>query len=163
MILTHDEILNEIKNRRIQIDPFDESSIGPATVDLTLGRKLRVFSHGKEIVEFDYEKSTTPLEFDEYLLSPGELVLGITLERIKLPGDICGFLNSRSRFARLGLMSHISAPFISPGIDNHQVLEIYNAGPRPIKLIPGTKICHIVFAKCIGSATYTGIFKNQGL
>ena len=34
----------------------------------------------------------------KYIIKPGELVLGITVEKITLPGNICGWLNSRSRF-----------------------------------------------------------------
>ena len=33
----------------------------------------------------------------------------------------------RSRFARIGLFVHITAGFMNPGINNRQVLEIYNA------------------------------------
>jgi dCTP deaminase len=39
-----------------------------------------------------------------YLLKPGETIHGITRERIRLPGDVGGWLEGRSRFARLGLM-----------------------------------------------------------
>jgi hypothetical protein len=40
---------------------------------------------------------------------------------------MCGLLEGRSRFARLGLFVHITAGFMNPGIKNRQVLEIYNA------------------------------------
>jgi dCTP deaminase len=91
------------------------------------------------------------------------LVLGITKEKITLPEDICGWLNSRSRFARIGLMSHITAPFISPGVSNRQILEIFNAGKNKIKLMPGTKICQLVLQECKGKAKYEGKFKEQTL
>jgi dCTP deaminase len=60
-------------------------------------------------------------------------------------------------------MSHITAPFIMPGVSNRQVLEIFNAGPNKIKLIPGTKICQLVFQECKGKAKYEGKFKEQEL
>ena len=111
----------------------------------------------------DYKHVTKVIDIAKkgYLLKPGELVLGITKEKITLPGNICGWLNSRSRFARLGLMSHITAPFISPGISNHQVLEIYNCANHPIKLIAEVKICQLVLQECRGSAVYKGKFKDQ--
>jgi len=34
--------------------------------------------------------------------APGRTGPGITQERITLPEDLCGWLNSRSRFARIG-------------------------------------------------------------
>jgi len=84
-------------------------------------------------------------------------------ERITLPEDVCGWLNSRSRFARIGLMSHVAAPFLAPGISNRQILEIYNAGRNKIRLAPGMRICHVVLQECRGTATYTGAWKDQEL
>ena len=162
------EILKEISRKRIEISPFSKSSIGPASVDLTLDNKLRIFNIDKRVHSIhnkvDYKKITKLININKgYVLKPGELVLGITKEKITLPDDICGWLNSRSRFARHGLMSHITAPFICPGVSNKQVLEIYNASPRKLKIMPGLKICQIIFQRCEGKAKYKGTFKNQKL
>jgi len=168
MILTKREIEKEISNKRIKIEPFDKNSIGPASIDLTLDKKIRIFSTNEPHFEInenaDYKKVTKVIDISKgYVIKPGELILGITKEKITLPDNICGWLNSRSRFARLGLMSHITAPFICPGVSNKQVLEIYNAGNHPIKLIPNIKICQLVFQECKGNAKYQGKFKNQEL
>ena len=118
MILAKPEILRQIRDGRIVIDPYDEEAVGPASIDLTLDDKLRVFNTDQHITRADIDYRTlaklTDIP-DGYLLEPGELVLGITKERIALPEDLCGWLNSRSRFARIGLMSHIAAPFLAPG------------------------------------------------
>jgi deoxycytidine triphosphate deaminase len=37
MILAKPEILNQIRNGRIKIEPYDENAVGPASIDLTLG------------------------------------------------------------------------------------------------------------------------------
>ncbi|HMA54534.1 MAG TPA: dCTP deaminase [Acidobacteriota bacterium] len=166
MILAKPEILRQIRDGRIKIEPYDEEAVGPASVDLTLDDSLRVFNTDQHITRADIDYRTLAKLTDianGYLLEPGELVLGITKERITLPGDVCGWLNSRSRFARIGLMSHIAAPFLAPGISNRQILEIYNAGRNKIKLMPGMRICHVVFQECRGSATYAGAWKDQEL
>ncbi len=167
MILTQKEILKEISKKRIKIEPFDKSAVGPASIDLSLGERIRVFKRDGTIdisKEFDYQKLTKIVDIKKgYVLKPRELVLGITKEKITLPEDVCGWLNSRSRFARIGLMSHVAAPFVCPGVSNHQVLEIFNAGERRIKLFPGIRICQIILQKCKGKAKYKGIFKNQVL
>lgn len=168
MILTKNEILKEIKKKRIKIEPLNRKVIGAATIDLTLSNKLRVFQYPDHTVNVnenvDYKKITKLVDMKKgYILKPNELVLGITKEKITLPDDICGLLNSRSRFARIGLMSHITAPFISPGISNQQVLEIFNAGHNNFKLLPGQKICHLVLMQCLGKAKYKGKFKKQRL
>jgi len=166
MILAKPEILRQIRAGRIVIDPYDEEAVGPASIDLALDDKLRVFNTDQHITRADIDYRTlaklTDIP-DGYLLEPGELVLGITKERITLPEDVCGWLNSRSRFARIGLMSHIAAPFLAPGISNRQILEIYNAGRNKIKLMPGMRICHLVLQECKGAAKYAGAWKDQEL
>ena len=166
MILAKPEILRQIRDGRIRIEPYDEGAVGPASIDLTLDRQLRVFDTDEHITraDIDYRTLARLTDIDDgYLLEPGELVLGITMERITLPEDVCGWLNSRSRFARIGLMSHIAAPFLAPGISNRQILEIFNAGRNKIKLAPGMRICHLVLQECRGAAVYDGAWKDQEL
>jgi len=166
MILTKPEILKQIKKGRIKINPLDQSAIGPASVDLTLDKEIRIFTKKKVIIDqkAEYKSITKKIDISKgYLLKPEELVLGITKEKITLPDNICGWLNSRSTFARIGLMSHITAPFITPGVSNRQVLEIFNAGENKIKLVPNIKICQLVFEECKGRAKYTGKYQNQEL
>ena len=161
------EIINEIVNKNIAISPFNEAYVGPASVDLSLGCSIRKFCNSnKKIIcdDIDYKKITSVISLnDGYILDPGQLILGITNEKITLPENICGWINSRSRYARIGLMSHTTSPFVMPGVSNKQVLEIFNAGPFPIKLKTGDKICHIVFQRCEGKAKYNGIYKDQDL
>lgn len=166
MILARPEILKQIKSGRIKIEPYDEEAIGPASIDLTLGDKLRVFISDEHITEpdMDYRTLTEIVDISGgYLLAPGELVLGITSETLTLPDDVCGWINSRSRYARIGLMSHIAAPFLAPGISNKQILEIFNAGRNKIRLMAGMKICHIVLEECQGAARYAGAWMDQEL
>jgi dCTP deaminase len=168
MILTKPEILSEIRKKRVVIAPFDASAVGPASIDLTLDRRIRVFVpenlHFSIDAEIDYRKITAVRDISKgYLLRPGELVLGITKEKITLPEDLCGWLNSRSRFARIGLMSHVAAPFVCPGVSNRQVLEIFNAGPEKMRLVPGVRICQLILQECRGKARYDGAFKSQKL
>ena len=105
MILAKPEILRQIQDGRIKIEPFDEEAVGPASIDLTLDNKLRVFNTDQHITrtDIDYKTLAKLVDItDGYLLEPGELVLGITKEKITLPEDVCGWLNSRSRFAGSG-------------------------------------------------------------
>ena len=163
-ILTKKEILKEIKKGNIKITPFDESAIGPGSVDLTLDDQFRVFIKGKtyDVNETsDYKKITKLVKKQSITIKHGEVILGITKEKIKLSDNICGWLQGRSKFARLGLMVHITASFMQPGINNHQVLEIANLSNRPLKIHTGTKICQFIFEKTAGKAKYSGRFKEQ--
>ncbi|OQA03337.1 MAG: Deoxycytidine triphosphate deaminase [bacterium ADurb.Bin400] len=164
-VLTRGEIIKEIKRGNIKIDPLDESSIGPGSVDLRLGNKFRTFKRADQVYDvnesLNYRDLTELVETDTIVVQPGETILGITMEKITLASNLCGWLEGRSRFARLGLMVHISASFMQPGISNHQVFEISNMGHVPLRLHAGTRFCQFVFQRTIGKATYAGTFEGQ--
>ncbi len=164
-ILTHDEIIKAIDEGRIGIDPYDPTAVGPASIDLRLGRSFRGFRKIHEAVDVlddtDYQTFTELVETDAYMLMPGESVLGITLETISLSPSLCGWLEGRSRFARMGLTVHVTASFMQPGISNRQVLEMNNVAPFPLVLHAGTRICQFIFQEAKGEASYTGRFVNQ--
>lgn len=164
MILTKKAIMDEINKGRITITPFNKNAVGPASVDLTLDNQFRILKYARSYnvsEKADYKKTSHAIEADSYTIKPGETVLGITREKITLPGDICAWIQGRSRFARLGLMVHVTASFIQPGISNKQVLEMFNAGPTELVVKAGTKICQFIFQRCEGQAVYKGKFKEQ--
>ncbi len=167
-ILTRDVILSEIAAGRIGVEPFEPDLVGPASIDLRLGSTFRVFRPARRVVRVDatsdYRSCSEKVEVPEggtMLLMPQQTLLGLTLERVRLAPDLCGWLEGRSRFARIGLLVHISAGFMQPGLANHQVLELTNFGPNPLELVPGTPICQFVFQRTEGEATYAGTFAAQ--
>ncbi len=165
-VLTRDVILQEIRAGNIVIDPFDESMIGPGSVDLHLSSEIREFLPKSELYhvtdEPDVEAVTARRVVEDYfVLQPGETIHGITRERIRLPGNICGRLEGRSRFARLGLMIHVTAGFIQPGVNNRQVLELSNTSREPLAIHPGVRICQFIFERTEGQAIYEGTFRDQ--
>ena len=74
---------------------------------------------------------------------------------------MCGRLEGRSRYARIGLSVHITAGFVHPGVSNKQVLEIVNSGPYDLVLKPGLKICQLIIERAEGKAVYSGIYSEQ--
>jgi dCTP deaminase len=164
-VLTKEEIKKEIEKGNIKVEPFNPENIGPGSIDLTLGNRFRVFKNMHIVYDVNedsrYGDITEVVEQDSIVLKPGETALGITQEKITLAQNICGWLEGRSRFARLGLMVHISSSFMQPGISNRQVLEIANMGNVPLRLHAGTKICHFIFQKTLGKAKYEGKFRDQ--
>jgi len=165
-VLTRDAILAEIAAGRLIIDPYATDQVGPASIDLTLGDEIRVIEAGVEPIpiaaDVDYRNFTRHRRLDApFVLHPGSTIHGITRERLTLPANLCGFLEGRSRFARLGLMIHVTSAFVQPGVSNHQVLEISNVSGRPLELHPGTRLCQIVLFRTEGEAVYRGRFADQ--
>ena len=170
MILAQDAILEAIDKGDIKIDPFDESRVGTASVDLTVSRYFRRLRRSPQPItlrgDTDYRDPSISelIEVPEgayFEVESREMVLGITSERVGLSETMCGWFDGRSRFARLGLLVHISAGFMQPGTFNHTVLEIFNMSPRTLRLYPGTPICQFIFQTMQGSATHSGRFKDQ--
>lgn len=165
-VLTRDAILAELHSGHLAIDPFDESQVGAASIDLTLHDEIRVIVRGEGPIDIledaDYREHTEIRSLAEpYVLESGATIHGITREHIQLPTDLCGFLEGRSRFARLGLMIHVTSALVQPGVSNRQVLEIGNISGHPLRIHAGVRVCQLVLMRTEGRATYQGRFVDQ--
>ena len=155
MRLCDSDIIAALERGRIRIEPRPgDQAISGVSVDLRLGHRFRVFSShtipyidlsgSREEVNQSVEKvmgdEIHVTEHETFVLHPGELALGITLESISLPNDLVGWLDGRSSLARLGLMVHVTAHRIDPGWSGNIVLEFFNSGKLPLALRPGMAI-----------------------
>jgi len=165
-VLTHDVLLQEFEAGGIEIDPLEENQIGPASIDLTLGDEIRTIQPHPgaiDIVEAtDYRDHTEVVSLaTPYVLRPGETIHGITKERVRLAPTLCGFLEGRSRYARLGLMIHVTSALVQPGVDNRQVLELSNVSNQPLRVHRNVRVCQLVVMRAEGAAIYRGRFAAQ--
>jgi len=167
-VLGKSEIIKLVRQGIIKIVPFDESQVGPGSIDLHLGNKFRTFKkvHGIYHVKNDvsHEELTNFIEVKDgeyFLIMPGELVHGITKEFIELPLWLSGRIEGRSSFARIGLLTHLSSGYVHPGTKGKIVLEIVNVSPIPLALYPGVKICQLILEKVEGGEPYRGRFYMQ--
>ena len=165
-VLTRDVLLAEIAAGRLALDPFDPTAVGPASIDLTLGDEIRVLTPGPDPIpirdDADYRLYTRLERLERpYVLAPGDTIHGITRERVTLSPSLCGLLEGRSRFARLGLMIHVTSAFVQPGVSNRQVLEMSNVSGHPLEIHAGVRICQLVVLRAEGQAIYRGRFAHQ--
>ncbi len=165
-VLTHDKIIERINQGDIAISPFDPKSVGAASIDFHLGNQFRVFDENNGIYDLDDQADYKDISKltkvnQEFVLHPNQMVLGITQERLQLSDNLCGWIEGRSSIGRMGLTVHITAGFIQPGVNNQQVLEIFNSAPIPLALHPGIAICQIVFQTTKGRARYKGQYQGQ--
>ncbi|MCS7109616.1 MAG: dCTP deaminase, partial [Candidatus Micrarchaeota archaeon] len=128
-----------------------EECFGPGSVDIALSnifylpkkKRPKHLDASKDSFENLYDK----VEADEIILNPGDCVLAVTEEKLILAPNICGWIQGRSRFARMGLTAHVASSFIQPGSQNRQVLEIANLSRVPIKISKGLRLCQIIFER----------------
>jgi len=166
--LGRDRILKLIEEGSIKIQPFSKKQVGPASVDLHLGNTFRVFEKTRDVFhvreDADYKKLTRTVKVrggSHFLIMPNELVQGITEEKITFPPTLSGRIEGRSRFARVGLLIHLSSGFIQPGSTGRVVLEILNVSPLPLALHPGIAICQVIIEEAIEATPYKGVFSGQ--
>ncbi|HNA98021.1 MAG TPA: dCTP deaminase [Marmoricola sp.] len=174
MLLSDRDILAELDQQRIKVDPFDESMIQPSSIDIRLDRYFRVFENHKyphidpAADQSDLTRMVEPEGEDAFILHPGEFVLGSTYEVVTLPDDLAARVEGKSSLGRLGLLTHATAGFVDPGFSGHVTLELANVATLPIKLYPGMKIGQLCFFRLTtpslhpyGSAKYGSRYQGQ--
>ncbi|MCI0842619.1 MAG: dCTP deaminase, partial [Chloroflexi bacterium] len=144
---------DELKKGRIVIDPFDDSAVQPASVDLRLSGSFRVF-RGTSKPFIDVRQPVDDLTEliqisaeEPFVIQPGTFFLGSTLETITLPDDIVGRVDGKSSLGRLGLLVHATAGYVDPGWTGTLTLELSNQSQMPIALYLGMRIAQISFQR----------------
>lgn len=155
-VLADRDILAAIDAGRIVIRPFDPADVQPASVDLHLDHRFRVFRNNR-YPYIDLRQAqpdlTELLEIgpdEPFILHPGEFVLGQTLEWVELPDDLLAHLDGKSSLGRVGLLIHSTAGYVDPGWRGTLTLELSNVANLPIALYQGMKIGQISFVRMSG-------------
>lgn len=152
-MLTDNQIKKLIDLEKLKIEPFDGKNLKASRYDIHLGRYILKPKNVIEVMDLsdpriqpEYEK--IDISEDDFMLNPGDFVLGQTLEMLELDSDIGIFIDGSTTPARLGITIHQSATFVPPGQDSHIItLEIFNAGPWKVKLPYNLRIGKLIFFK----------------
>ncbi|RLE82892.1 MAG: dCTP deaminase [Thermoprotei archaeon] len=166
MILSRYDILKLIETGELVIEPLNEEIIRENGIDLSIGNEVAFLLNNpspldpEEISDVDLSKYYFVQRLDgDFIIQPYMKVLLSTLEYIKMPNDILGFVELRSTFARLGLS--IPPTIIDAGFEGQITLEVHG-GAFPVKLRKGLRFAHIVFAKLTSKTTpYRGKYQGQ--
>jgi dCTP deaminase len=157
MILSDGEILRRLDAGDLEIGPLADPDlqVQPASVDLRLGREFLEFKrtniacihpNSEDEVE-DYVEETVVEESGEFILHPGDFVLGTTEERVAVPDDLIAHVQGRSSMGRLAVVIHATAGVVDPGYEGQITLELSNLGSAPVALTPGMRISQVIFTE----------------
>ena len=157
MILSDADIRRRLAEGDLVVEPLadPELQIQPASVDLRLGREFLEFRrtnipciHPEDEREVDeYVEETYVEEGDEFILHPGDFVLGTTKERVEIPDDLLAHVEGRSSLGRLAIVIHATAGVVDPGFRGHITLELSNLGTAPVSLNPDMRISQLIFTE----------------
>jgi len=142
MMLTGNQIAEDVKSGKIVISPFDESLINPNSYNFRIGNTLKVYD--EEVIDIRHKPKTREIEIPEdgIIIEPNKLYLGHTIERMGSDSYI-PMIGGRSSTGRLGLFVIITAPLGDIGYAGQWTLQLYSA--TRIKLYPGQQIGQILF------------------
>jgi dCTP deaminase len=149
------------------LDP--SRSIGDAAIDVRLGTEFILFK--KEALRaLDMTSAETLVGEvsryqhriirqirDPFVLHPGQLVIGSTLEYVQVPPGLMAYVVGKSTWGRTGLII-ATATKVDPGFRGCITLEIVNEGEVPLVLVPGIPIAQLVFHRTERPVTYSGVY-----
>jgi dCTP deaminase len=147
-ILSDWQIRARCQGAGTMVVPFDQDLVNPASLDVRLGRHIKIESATTpELILYDLEREGWDEE-TPYLLRPGQFILAETIETFHLPADIAAQFMLKSSRAREGL-EHLMAGYCDPGWHGSKLtLELHNSRQlHCVAIWPGMKIGQMVFHK----------------
>ena len=164
MVLSQEDLKEAVRRGEIGFTPqLEDKQWGEASIDLRLGFSFTKLENvngvtisvadGLTAVGISNLWKTKELkEVDDFghpeniVLHPGEFILALTYESIRVPKNMIALIEGRSTYARVGLSMHQTAPWIQPGWSGPIVLEMMNHGPLEIQLTPKVdRPCQLTF------------------
>ncbi|WP_329128281.1 dCTP deaminase [Streptomyces caniferus] len=157
MILTGPEITAAEVDGRLRITPFDAAQVNPNSYNVRLGPTLLTYK--APVLDAHRSNPTHRIEIgaDGYVLKPGQLYLGHTVEQVG-SDTFVPLLFGRSSVGRLGLFVEITAPIGDIGFHGQWTLML--SPIRPLHVYAGMKIGQIMFFVAVGPITpYSGKYQ----
>lgn len=159
-ILSGNEISIQQKAGGLYIEDFDHGRLGPNSYNLRLADRLLVYD---EVVLDPRQVNRTreiKIPSDGYVLRPGRVYLGRTMERTTTR-DYVPMLVGRSSVGRLGVSVHVTAGFGDVGFAGTWTLEL--TAEQPVRIYPGMEICQIYYETIEGEVLdrYHGKYQGQ--
>ncbi|AGC42875.1 deoxycytidine triphosphate deaminase [Myxococcus stipitatus DSM 14675] len=148
MPLSDKEIKSALEAGALKIEPIIDENIRPSSYDVTLGNELAYFV-GNEPIDLSVDPSPRTERHDltvsPYVIPPNGFVLGSVREWIEF-GPYCGFISTRTTYARMGLLFSVSN-YANPGYKGNLPLAIANLSGLPVTLTKGLRVAQVVFLR----------------
>jgi dCTP deaminase len=142
MILSDKAIRSAIESQKIIIEPFDPKHLGTNSYDVHLGPVIATYQDETLDPKKDNKVRYIKIPKSGYVIAPGMLYLGATLEYTETK-EYVPFLEGKSSTGRLGISVHATAGKGDAGFANHWTLEI--SCIQPVRIYSGMPIAQIIY------------------
>lgn len=142
MILSDTKILECIKSGEIVITPFDPKNMGGNSYDVHLSKHLAQYVDDTLDAKKHNEIRHFEIPEEGFVLQPGQLYLGSTLEYTETHKHV-PFLEGKSSTGRLGIDIHATAGKGDVGFCGYWTLEISTS--IPVRVYAGMPIGQIIY------------------
>jgi dCTP deaminase len=143
------------------IDPWNEEQLNPNSYNLRLSKHMMYYPGRLELdVKQEPPQAAIIIPEDGFVLQPGELYLGCTVEYTESI-DLVPMINGRSSLARLGISIHQTGGFGDIGFKGHWTLEVTCI--KPIRIYAGMEIAQLCWFNPEGPVDmeYNGKYQNS--
>ncbi|MDQ0595747.1 dCTP deaminase [Streptomyces canus] len=156
MILTGPEIHASVAAGQLTITPYDSDLLNPNSYNYRLGRTLKqVVSDPTDPMRLA-ETAVIELPDKGYVLRPGVVYLGATMETVGGDEYVTSLIG-RSSLGRLGMFLQISADLGNLGSAHQWTLEIKVV--QPLRVYPHMRVGQVSFWKPVGARMpYDGLY-----
>ncbi|MEU9599827.1 deoxycytidine deaminase [Streptomyces sp. NPDC048109] len=148
MILTGPAIREAVTSGTLTIDPFEPNLLNPNSYNYRLGARLEELISRPADPTVPACTRTVDLPADGFVLQPGTVYLGTTVETIG-SNDFVTSLIGRSSLGRLGCFLQISADLGQLGAVHRWTLEITVV--QPLRVYPGMRVGQVSFWRPSGN------------
>ncbi len=153
MFLSDVDIKKGVEDGFLTIEPFNLAQLQLASYDVTLGNEFEVVD--RHMIEasdparkiYPATRKLIVADDGEFVLHPGENVLGKQREFVGVDDKHLILLSGKSSLARVGLVVHNTAMLFNPGHKFFPTFELVNSSNIPIILRPGMPVAQLLFAR----------------
>jgi len=142
MILSDKQILKEIKDGTILIEPFKKSCLGTNSYDVHLGRYLATYRDRELDAKKHNQIEEIVIPAGGFVLQPNTIYLGVTEEYTETHAHV-PFLEGKSSIGRLGIDIHATAGKGDVGYCNTWTLEL--SAIQPVRVYAGMPIGQLIY------------------
>ena len=160
-MLTGEHIKKEVNKGNIRISHFDEKRLNPNSYNVRLHPDMYVYTEFPLRMDKLNKYESIRIGGNGYLLEPGKLYIGRTVEETATKKYI-PMIDGRSSGGRLGISVHVCAGFGDIGFDGTWTLEITVV--HPLIILPYSEIAQVSFYTPygkIGDRLYNGKYQYQ--